>query len=627
VELQARIKVRFGEEIIQTTVGRVLLNETLPKEFRFINEVLDKNKLSQIVSDCYKMNGHDETIELLDRLKKIGFEEATRSGISMAIDDLRIPEAKWKIIRSAKEEVDKVELQYRKGLITDGERYNKIIDIWTHATDEVADEIMNNLDIFNPLYMMARSGARGSKQQIRQLAGMRGLMAKPSGEIIESPITANFREGLTVLEYFISTHGARKGLADTALKTADSGYLTRRLVDVAQDVIIAEKDCNTLNGVMVSAIIEGDEVVASLKERIIGRVALDNVVDVITDDVIVRANEEIDEEKAERIEKTGIETIHIRSVLTCESRSGVCAKCYGRNLATQRPVDLGEAVGIIAAQSIGEPGTQLTMRTFHIGGTAFRIVEQTYLKAKNKGFAKYHNLRVAKVKRKNEYVVLNRNGQISINDSSGRELERYPVPHGATLNMAEGEVIKKDDIFVKWDPYTSPILTEVNGKVKFEDIIEEVTMRRQLNETTGLYERVIVEHKGEYHPQIVILDEKEEILGFYPIPAGAHIVVGDGQFVEAGNLLAKTPRKITKTRDITGGLPRVAELFEARRPKDPAIISEIDGIVELSESKKGQRRVIIKSTGGMSKEYIIPHGKHLNVYKSDKVTSGQADRL
>jgi DNA-directed RNA polymerase subunit beta' len=623
VDLQARIKLRFGEKIIQTTVGRVLFNDILPKELKFINEVINKNKLAEIVRHCYKLKGHDETIKLLDRLKEIGFEEATLSGISLAIDDLKTPLAKQKIIEQAKEEVSRVELQYRKGLITNGERYNKIIDIWTHATDNVADEIMKNLDTFNPLYMMAESGARGSKQQIRQLAGMRGLMAKPSGEIIESPITANFREGLTVLEYFISTHGARKGLADTALKTADSGYLTRRLVDVAQDVIVTEEDCKTLNGITVSAIIEGDEVVVPLKERIIGRVTLDNIVDIITDKVIVKANEEIDEEKAESIEKAGIETIQIRSVLTCESKIGVCAKCYGRNLATQRPVELGEAVGIIAAQSIGEPGTQLTMRTFHIGGTAFRIVEQSYLKAKNKGVLKYHNLRTAKIRRKNEYVVLNRNGQVSINDASGRELERYPIPQGAMLSVAENQVVKKDKVFVRWDPYTSPILTEVSGRVKFEDIIEEVTMRRQLNETTGLYERVVVEHKGEYHPQIVILNAKKEILGFYPIPAGAHIVVEDGQMVEAGNLLAKTPRKITKTKDITGGLPRVAELFEARRPKDPAIISEIDGIVELSESKKGQRRVIIKSAAGMTKEYIIPHGKHLNVYKGDRVTSGQ----
>ncbi len=624
INVHARIKLRFRGKIIQTTVGRVLFNDILPKELKFINEVMNKNKLAEIISDCYKLNGHDETVVLLDKLKKIGFEEATLSGISMAIDDLKIPQAKGHIIQQAKEEVNKVESQYRKGFITDGERYNKIIDIWTHATDKITDETLRSLGTFNPLYMMAESGARGSRQQIRQLAGMRGLMAKPSGEIIESPITANFREGLTVLEYFISTHGARKGLADTALKTADSGYLTRRLVDVAQDVIIREENCGTLNGITVSAIIEGDEVVVSLRERIVGRVAIENIVDVITDKIIVKANEEITEEKAELIEKAGIEAIPIRSVLTCEAERGVCAKCYGRNLASQKPIELGEAVGIVAAQSIGEPGTQLTMRTFHIGGTAFKIVEQSYIKAKNKGMIKYHNLRTVKLKRKNEYVVLNRNGQISINDSTGRELERYPIPHGAMLNMPEGRGVKKDEIFVKWDPYTSPILTEVSGRVKFEDIIEEITMRRQLNEATGLYERVIIEHKGEYHPQIIILNTKKEILGFYPIPAGAHIVIEDRQFAEAGSLLAKTPRKITKTKDITGGLPRVAELFEARKPKDPAIISEIDGVVdELSEPKKGQRRVIIKSSSAMKKEYIIPHGKHLNIYKDDKVASGQ----
>ncbi len=625
INLHARIKLRFRGKMIQTTVGRVLFNDILPEELKFINEVMNKNKLAGIISDCYKLKGHDETVALLDKIKKIGFEEATLSGISMAIDDLKIPQAKQHVIQHAREEINKVESQYRKGFITDGERYNKIIDIWTHATDKITDETLGSLGAFNPLYMMAESGARGSRQQIRQLAGMRGLMAKPSGEIIESPITANFREGLTVLEYFISTHGARKGLADTALKTADSGYLTRKLVDVAQDVIIREEDCGTLNGITVGAIIEGDEVVVSLKERIVGRIALENIVDVITDKVIIKANEEITEEKVELIEKAGIEVIPIRSVLTCEAERGVCAKCYGRNLASQKPIELGEAVGIVAAQSIGEPGTQLTMRTFHIGGTAFKIVEQSYIKAKNKGMIKYHNLRTVKLKRKNEYIVLNRNGQISINDSTGRELERHSIPHGAMLNIPEGRDVKKDEIFVKWDPYTSPILTEVSGRVRFEDIVEEITMRRQLNETTGLYERVIIEYKGEHHPQIVILNTKKEILGFYPIPAGAHIVIEDRQFVEAGNLLAKTPRKVTKTKDITGGLPRVSELFEARKPKDPAIISEIDGVVdELSEPKKGQRHVVIKSSGAMKKEYIIPHGKHLNVYKGDRVTSGQS---
>ncbi len=622
VTKHARIKVRMDGLLIDTTVGRVIFNEILPEGMDFINEELSKSKIGDIISRIYNKYGHQKTVEFLDKVKTLGFEEATLGGISIAIGDMQIPSQKDKVLALAKREVELVEEQYRQGVITEGERYNKVIDIWTRTTDTVSDMLFRELDPLNPIFMMADSGARGSRPQIRQLAGMRGLMAKPSGEIIESPITANFREGLTVLEYFISTHGARKGLADTALKTADSGYLTRRLVDVAQDVIVTEKDCGTLNGIFVSAIIEGDEIVVSLKDRVVGRVALDNIVDIITDSVIVEANQEITEEKAEEIEKVGIETIKIRSVLTCESKRGVCAMCYGINLATRRLVELGEAVGIIAAQSIGEPGTQLTMRTFHIGGTASRIVEQSFIKTKNDGFVKYHNLKTVKTKTE-EIVVLNRNGQISINDESGRELERYTVPQGAILQKEENQKISKEELLVKWDPYTSPILTEVSGRVRYEDIKEGVTMREELDEQTGVTERVIMEHKTEYHPQIIIFNKNDEIVAIYPIPSGAHIVVKDNQNVEAGGLLAKTPRKITKTRDITGGLPRVAELFEARRPKDPAIISEIDGTVEFGTTKKGQRRVVITSATGMLKEYAIPPGKHLNVYKGDRVIAGQ----
>jgi DNA-directed RNA polymerase subunit beta' len=477
------------------------------------------------------------------------------------------------------------------------------------------------MDPFNPIFMMADSGARGSRLQIRQLAGMRGLMAKPSGEIIESPITANFREGLNVLEYFISTHGARKGLADTALKTADAGYLTRRLVDAAQEVIVSEIDCGTLNGITVSAIIEGDEVVVSLKDRVVGRVALDNIVDIITDEIIVEAGSEVSEENADMIERLGIERIRIRSALTCESGRGVCTKCYGRNLASGRLVEIGEAVGVIAAQSIGEPGTQLTMRTFHIGGTASRVVEQSFVKSKNKGFLKYHSLRVAA--KNKEFIVLNRNGSISLNDKQGRELERYTVPQGAFISVADGEEVAKGVAFVRWDPYTAPVLTEVGGQVKYEDLRENVTVREELNPVTKLTERVVVEHKQEYHPQILILDESKEVAGIYPIPIGAHILVKDSQKVSAGDLLAKIPRLVVKTRDITGGLPRVAELFEARRPKEPAVISEIDGFIEFGETKKGQRVIIVKSPTGMQREYAIPHGKHPNVYKGDKVIAGQ----
>lgn len=621
IDMHAKIKVRINGELLETTAGRIIFNRIVPRDMPYVNVPLEKSNLSKVIADCYKLFGHDATVKLLDDVKKIGFEYATRAGLSISIDDLLIPEDKKKVVASSKKEVNSVEDQYRKGIITERERYNKIVDIWTHATDKVSDLIFKELDSFNPVFMMANSGARGSKQQIRQLSGMRGLMAKPSGEIIETPITANFREGLTVLEYFISTHGARKGLADTALKTADSGYLTRRLVDVAQDVIIRKHDCGTLNGILVSAIIEADEEVVPLKERIIGRVAVDNIVDIITDNIIVSAGSEITEEAAEKIETAGIERIRIRSVLTCETKHGVCAKCYGRDLATGKLVELGTAVGIIAAQSIGEPGTQLTMRTFHIGGTASRIIEQSFIRSKSKGFVKYHNLKIVQ-QESGDIIVLNRNGQISINDEDGRELEKHTVPSGSVLSLKDGQDIDKNVIFIKWDPYTSPILTEVSGKIRYEDIIEEVTMVEETDEATGLTGRVIIEHKGEYHPQIVIEDDKKEVLAIYPIPAGAHIVSQDGSSIKAGDLIAKTPRQVSKTKDITGGLPRVAELFEARRPKDPAMISEIDGIVEFATSKKGQRRIIVRSASGMKREYIIPHGKHLNVYKGDRVSTG-----
>ncbi|MDO8525194.1 MAG: DNA-directed RNA polymerase subunit beta', partial [Candidatus Omnitrophota bacterium] len=623
VDLHARIEVDIDSKIIKTTVGRVLFNQLLPKGIEYVNETMSKSKLSKTIYKCYKITGHLSVVKLLDDLKRAGFEEATKAGLSISIDDLKIPEEKKEYIQKTVADVKHVEEQYKRGLITDRERYNKIIDLWTHTTDDVSDLIFKELDPFNPVFMMADSGARGSKLQIRQLAGMRGLMAKPSGEIIETPITANFREGLTVLEYFISTHGARKGLADTALKTADSGYLTRRLVDVAQDVIVSSEDCGTINGIFISAIIEGDEVVVKLSERIIGRVALDNIVDIITDTVLVEAGNEITEEKARLIEEAGIEKIKIRSVLTCEAKSGCCAACYGRNLATNRMVELGEAVGIIAAQSIGEPGTQLTMRTFHIGGTASRIVEQSYIESKNKGAVKYHNIKVVATKKDGEFVVLNRNGQISINDPQGRELARHTIPQGAMIRAEEGKMVDVGTVFVKWDPYTVPILTDVSGRIKFEDIKENVTMKEEVDPATKLKNRVIVEHKGDYHPQIIIIGKDNEVAAIYPIPAGAHIVVMDGKTVLAGDVLAKTPRVFTKTKDITGGLPRVAELFEARRPKDPAIISEIDGIVEFGEAKKGQKRVIVKSSTGKKMEYVIPHGKHLNFYKGDKVLAGQ----
>ncbi len=607
--------------IIETTVGRVIFNEVLPKDYGFVNETLDKKKIGAVISDCYKRFGQDTTVQLLDKVKEHGFIAATQAGISIAISDLTSPKEKEKFLVDAREEVAKVEDQYRKGVITSRERYNKVIDIWTHTTETLSDLVFRHMDPFNPVFIMADSGARGSRLQIRQLSGMRGLMAKPSGEIIENPITASFREGLTVLEYFISTHGARKGLADTALKTADAGYLTRRLVDVAQEIVVAKEDCGTVNGITVSAIVEGEELVVSLKERITGRVALDSIVDVITDEVVVEAGEVITEEKATVIEQLGIEKVRIRSVLTCEVERGVCAKCYGRNLASQRLVEVGEAVGTIAAQSIGEPGTQLTMRTFHIGGTASRAVEQSFYKSKNKGIIKYHQLRV--VERNKEFVVLNRNGSISINNEYGREFERYQLPQGANIKFADGTEIKDGLVFATWDPYTIPIITEVKGEVNSEDLIHDVTVQEEQNPITGITERVIVEHKQEFHPQIIITDDKKEVVGIYSIPVGAHILVSDRSKVNAGDLIAKIPRGVGKTRDITGGLPRVAELFEARRPKDPAVISEIDGIVEFGEDRKGLRTINVKSSTGMSKEYTIPHGKHPNVYKGDRVFAGQ----
>ncbi|MDD4183035.1 MAG: DNA-directed RNA polymerase subunit beta', partial [Candidatus Omnitrophica bacterium] len=465
VELHSKIKIRIEEEgkkkIVNTTVGRIIFNQVLPKGFRYVNEPLSKKSVSEIISECYKMFGHGTAVELLDKIKDLGFEYATYGGISISINDLHTPEQKTESINEANDDVAKVEDQYKKGIITERERHNKIIDIWTRTNDRISDLVFKTMDKFNPIFMMADSGARGSRVQIRQLAGMRGLMAKPSGEIIETPIISNFREGLTVLEYFISTHGARKGLADTALKTADAGYLTRRLVDVAQEVIIIEEDCGTVNGITVSEIVEGDEVVVPLKERIVGRVALDSIVDVVSDETIVKAGEEITEEKADKIERLGLEKIRIRSVLTCESERGACIKCYGRNLASGKLIEIGEAVGVIAAQSIGEPGTQLTMRTFHIGGTASRVAERAFIKAKEKGAVKYHGLKIV-AKGKN-FIVLNRNGMISVNDERGIELQRNPVPQGSTIILEDGGTVEKDKIFVRWDPYSSPILTEVKG--------------------------------------------------------------------------------------------------------------------------------------------------------------------
>jgi DNA-directed RNA polymerase subunit beta' len=617
-------------DVIDTTVGRVIFNDHLPKDIPFVNGLLKKKGLGSLVNFCYLTYGVEKTVEMLDSLKDLGFSYATRSGISIGIDDLVIPSEKNKLVEAALQEVKEVDDQYREGAITKGERYNKVIAIWSNVTDSVAQEMFEEMERqereqskFNPIYMMADSGARGSKQQIRQLAGMRGLMAKPSGEIIETPITSNFREGLTVLQYFISTHGARKGLADTALKTADSGYLTRRLVDVAQDVIISEQDCGIVDGIYVGAIIEAGEVIEALRDRIVGRVPLETIKDSFTGETIVTPNQEITEEIANAIQNTGVERVKIRSVLTCESRRGVCAMCYGRNLATGRLADLGEAVGVIAAQSIGEPGTQLTMRTFHIGGTASRVAEQTTLEAKDAGVVKFVNLSTVRNK-EGDLVVMNRSGQILVVDEKGRERERYPLVYGAKLKVKDGQKIDSGHTFVEWDPYTFSILTEEGGNAHFKDIVQGLTVHEEVDEVTGLSMPVIIETQDEKRqPAIVIKDSKKKDARTYLLPSGAHLMVGDGEAVHPGDVLAKIPRETTKTKDITGGLPRVVELFEARKPKDPAVITEVDGVVRYGGIAKGQRKITVVAESEETREYSVPRGVHINVQEGERVKAGE----
>ncbi|MCS7047768.1 MAG: DNA-directed RNA polymerase subunit beta' [Verrucomicrobiae bacterium] len=616
-------------KIIETTVGRVIFNEIWPPKVGFVNKVVNKSTLGDIIWQCYRREGHERTVAVLDDLKALGFEYATRAGVSIGLVDMIIPSEKQKVIDDAQKQVAEVDRQYRRGIITDGERYNKIIDIWTHATELISNLMYTTMEHndgkreLNPVYIMVDSKARGSKQQIRQLAGIRGLMAKPSGEIIERPILSNFREGLSVLEYFISTHGARKGLADTALKTADSGYLTRKLVDVAQDVIIREEDCGTVNGIWVKPIYEGEDEIVKLSERIIGRIAAEDILEPVTKKKIVAANQEIDESAAETITKLGIERVKIRSVLTCESRRGVCVMCYGRNLATGKLASVGEAVGIIAAQSIGEPGTQLTMRTFHIGGTASQVFKQPQIRAKNDGIVRYQDVRAVQ-RSEGTYVALNKNGQIIITNEEGRELERYNIVIGAELSVPDGGRVKKGDVFVQWDPHNVPVLTEVGGRVKFHDIIEGVTVKREQDEATGVMGTVVIEHKEDLHPQVNILNEAGETLAVYAIPAGAHIVVEEGQVIQAGALLAKTPRKMITTRDITGGLPRVAELFEARRPKEAAEIARIDGVVDFAGTTRGKRKIIVRDPKtGQEEEHLISPNKHIIVFRGDVVKKGQ----
>lgn len=622
-------KSTFGR--YRTTVGRIIFNDVIPKGMPYYNYELDKKGLSQVIAHCYKTLGKTATVKLLDGIKELGFHYGTGSGLSIGKEDMKVPVEKGKIIQQSEKEIEKIESNYRHGVITSGERYNQIIDCWTYAREQVADAMIRGLkndtrdgkSYLNPLYMMVFSGARGSVDQVRQLAGMRGLMAKPSGEIIETPIKANFREGLTVLEYFSSTHGARKGLADTALKTANAGYLTRKLIDVAQNMVVTMHDCSTLKGVSKSIIYKGEKIDVPLGQSIFGRVARDTIVDIITDEIIVKENGLITQSISKRIEDLGFTKVRVRSPLTCEASFGICAKCYGMDLSTGELVENGVAVGIIAAQSIGEPGTQLTMRTFHIGGTASRTIEESQIIAKNEGFVRFNNVKIA-VTIKNESTVVNRNGEIIIMDEKERELEKYLLPPGAILYVQENQKVKSRTALAIWDPHNTPIIAEKAGVIRYEDILKNVTMKEETDAKSNIKRKVIVEHKGDYHPQIVIEDSKGEILGVYAIPEKAHVEVNEGDKIEAGTLLAKTPRELMGTQDITGGLPRVTELFEARRPKDPAIVAEIDGIVELGGKKGGKRIIIVRNTeSGMEREHLVPYGKHLRVHSGDYVRAGE----
>jgi DNA-directed RNA polymerase subunit beta' len=650
VDLQASIMCRVpGEKRpVKTTTGRVLLYEHCPPEIPFsaVNKVMGKKQLADLIDLVYRLCGQKTTVILADHLRTLGYTEATKAGISICIDDMRIPKRKHDLLSQAQKEVTEIEDQYTEGLITDGERYNKVVDIWAQVAEQIAQEMMGEIGSeealddqtgerrkvpsFNPIYIMADSGARGSAQQIRQLAGMRGLMAKPSGEIIETPITTNFREGLSVLQYFISTHGARKGLADTALKTANSGYLTRRLVDVAQDAIVADYDCGTMEGIEIMALVEGGEIIERLGDRILGRTALEDVVDPYTGEILVGGNDEITEDKVKIIEGAGIDRVKIRSVLTCQTRRGICVQCYGRDLARGHVVNIGEAVGVIAAQSIGEPGTQLTMRTFHIGGVGQVRTEQSTLEARTEGFIRLENTQF--VNKKDYLVVMNRHGEIVIQDESGRERERYGLVYGAKLLVKNGDKVTAGQLLSEWDPFSMPIVTEIPGVIKYGDIIEGVTMQEQLDEVTGLSRKVVIESKdAESRPRISIKDDHgktkklpgSESAARYFLPQGANIYVAEGDHVEAGDIIAKIPRETTKTKDITGGLPRVAELFEARKPKEHAVISEIDGMVSFGKDTKGKRKVVITPDVGEPKEYLISKGKHLSVREGDRVRAGE----
>jgi DNA-directed RNA polymerase subunit beta' len=666
VDLHARIRVRIQETIIsevgdrrretnlvQTTVGRALLAEIRPSgmPFRLLNETLKKRQISNLINSCYRRLGLKETVVFADKLMYTGFHYATMAGVSIGIDDLMVPEEKKKILASAEAEVVEIQNQYISGLVTSGERYNKVVDIWSRTNELVARAMMQRMgkrvvknaagkdveeDSMNSIFIMADSGARGSAAQIRQLAGMRGLMAKPDGSIIETPITANFREGLDVLQYFISTHGARKGLADTALKTANSGYLTRRLVDVAQDLVITEVDCRTENGVTLQPIVEGGDVVEPLSERVLGRVVAQDVLRPGTDEVICTRNTVLDEQLVAELEKVGIDRILVRSTITCETRHGVCASCYGRDLARGHVVNIGEAVGVIAAQSIGEPGTQLTMRTFHIGGAASRAAAVDHIQVKSSGTIRLHNMKTVE-NADGKLVAVSRSGELSVIDDHGRERERYKVPYGAIISARDEARITAGDVTATWDPHTHPIVTEVAGKVKFHEFIDGVTVNEHVDDITGLTSLIVTEPKQrgsagkDLRPMISLADARgkelclagTQIPAHYFLQAGSIVQMLDGQEVNVGDVLARIPQESSKTRDITGGLPRVADLFEARKPKEPAVLAEVSGIISFGKDTKGKQRLVITQDDGETYEELIPKWRHVIVFEGERVEKGE----
>jgi DNA-directed RNA polymerase subunit beta' len=649
VDLQAACKVRINGKLRETSIGRSILSDVVPKEVPFedLNLVMNKKQIAALIDKTFRLAGAKATCILADRIMELGFKYSTQAGMSIAIDDMIIPASKKSLIADAGKQVQEIQQQYDEGLITDGERYNKVVDIWAQTSDKVAKEMMTQIEkqkivdengveqivpSFNPIYIMADSGARGSATQIRQLGGMRGLMAKPSGEIIETPITANFREGLSVLQYFISTHGARKGLADTALKTANSGYLTRRLVDVAQDVIISNFDCGTTDGLVVTPLLQGGEIIQPLGERILGRTVMADIVDPVSNQVLVGVGQEITEYHIKKIDELGIESVVIRSVLTCKNLRGVCVNCYGRDLSRGATVNLGETVGIIAAQSIGEPGTQLTMRTFHMGGAASKSVEQSVHSSRYEGFVKWNG--VYTVMNKNgKHVVMNRNGDLTVVDETGREREKFKLVYGAVVHFANGEKVQKGSVIAEWDPYSNPIIAEVSGRIAFQDIEEGVTVSEQVDAVTGFATKVITDSKSaDKKPTVILTDASgqpirlpnRDVAAKYIIPVGAQLLVNDGQELHSGEVIAKIHRESSKTRDITGGLPRVAELFEARKPKEAAIISEIEGYVSFGSNVKGKQRVFVTPEVGEQREYLIPKGKHIAVREGEYVKAGES---